>query len=301
MDLIQEPDGRFRAAPGGAPANVAIALARLDENARIFARIGSDAFGTQLAANLRRNGVLLDHVVAAPERSSLAVAQMREDGSADYEFYLENTADWQWQPSELSALAAGARAIHFGSLAATINPGADVIADRIGQIYRADEVIISLDLNIRPSLGFSVERERARVEHLVAHAHVVKASVSDLAWLFPTTPPAEVCARWATRRVVILTRGPEGAVLFRENARPISVPARPVHVVDTVAAGDTFVAALLHRILSGAGRSPAAMLRRGLTEWREDLRFATTAASLACEWAGANPPMLGEVRRALES
>ncbi|MCS4275685.1 carbohydrate kinase [Mycetocola lacteus] len=300
IDLIQEADGRYRPTPGGAPANVAIALTRLGINTRFFGRLGNDRFGALVGENLRRNGVALDDCVQASEPTSVAVANRGQGGAAEYSFYINGTADWQWTDAELAALGKGARALHLGSLAAIMEPGASVIAEHVEKIFAAGKTLISFDLNLQPSLGVSREREHERVSRLVASAHIVKTSVGDLRWLYPDRLPGEVAEIWSRSRAVVLTRGGDGVSLYRPGVRPVDVPARPTTVVDTVAAGDTFVAALLYRLLSGVGKDPAALLRQGPTEWIEHLRFANAAASLACEWPGANPPMLSEVNRAFD-
>ncbi|UCR89136.1 carbohydrate kinase family protein [Mycetocola spongiae] len=300
IDLIQESDGRYRATPGGAPANVAIALTRLGQNTRFFGRLGNDRFGALVGENLRRNGVALDDCVSAAEPTSIAIANLGVGGAAEYAFYLDGTADWQWTREELAGLGTGARALHLGSLAAAVEPGASVIAERVEQIFAEGNTLISFDLNLQPSMGADRQGERERVNRLVSAAHLVKASVSDLAWLYPDRSAEEVATSWSQGRAVAITRGREGVSLFRPGVKPVSMAARPTTVVDTVAAGDTFVAALLHRLLSGVGRDPAAIMRQGPTEWMEHLRFAVAAASLACEWPGANPPMLSEVNRAVD-
>lgn len=300
IDLIQDAEGRYLPTPGGAPANVAIALTRLGEDVRFFGRLGADRFGSIVGENLRRNGVSLDHCVLAPQPTSLAIANRGPEGSSEYSFYLEGTADWQWTPPELLRLGTGERAVHIGSLAAAVEPGASLIAARVEEIFAAGKTLISFDLNLRPSLGLDRAAERARVSRLIAASHLVRASASDLRWLYPDSPAEEIAAAWSRGRPVALTRGVEGATLYRASAAPISLPSYSTTVADTVAAGDTFVAAMLHRLLSGGGTGPAAILRQGPTEWREHLRFAITAASLACQFPGANPPMLGEVMRAFE-
>jgi fructokinase len=120
--------GVFRAAPGGSPANVAVGLARLRVPTRLLARIADDLLGHRLRAHLDANGVDLSFAVRAAEPTSLAIVAVGRDGVVEYDFRVEGTADWQWRDHELAgALDGGVVALHAGSLALTMPPGADVL------------------------------------------------------------------------------------------------------------------------------------------------------------------------------
>jgi fructokinase len=124
MDMV--PAGGvdlFRAAPGGSPANVAVGLARLGVPARLLARLSGDVLGRRLRSHLAGNGVDLSHAVDASEPSSLAIVVLAEDGSADYDFRVDGTADWQWTDAEVADAVDGVLALHVGSLGLTTPPG----------------------------------------------------------------------------------------------------------------------------------------------------------------------------------
>lgn len=128
--LIHDDPRRPLACPGGSPANTAIALARLGTRAALAARFGDDHFGDLLLANLTANGVDLRYAVEAPEPASLAVVSQDADGSPCYGFHVCGTADWAWEPHELPArLPESVQAVHAGSLATALAPGADVLAE----------------------------------------------------------------------------------------------------------------------------------------------------------------------------
>jgi fructokinase len=300
MDLVPAgEDGLFAAAPGGSPANVAVGLARLGVPVRMLARISDDLFGRALRAHLERNDVDLSHAIHAREPSSLAIVGLAADGGAEYDFRVDGTADWQWSDEETqAALDDTVVALHTGSLAATIVPGADVLT-RLVERARASATV-SYDPNCRPLLMGSRETARERVERLVGLADVVKASADDIAWLDPGRPLETVAEEWLQRgpAIVAVTCAADGAFALTRRAGLVRRPARPVEVVDTVGAGDAFTSAILARLwrhdLLGADRRhalaaiPPAALGDLVAE-------AVLVAAITCGRRGADPPTAAEL------
>ncbi|MEU7610460.1 carbohydrate kinase [Micromonospora sp. NPDC049204] len=300
IDLVVTAEGE-RAVPGGSPANVAVTLARLDQPVRLLARLGADEYGRQLAAHLSANRVELDWAVRAPEPTSVAKATLDTSGQASYEFRLAGTADWQWTPDELPDLTgSGATALHTGSLALALAPGAQVLEDLLARERRRDGLTVSIDLNLRPSIVTDRAAEQARVRRQVPLAHVVKASDEDLAWLYPDRSVGDVLAEWRDAGVscALVTRGGEGVWLLAPNGSLHEQPAVRTTVVDTVGAGDSFTGGLLAALadLDALGDRPADRLA-GVTEqqWDVVLRQAATVAALTCARQGADPPHRAEV------
>ena len=294
--------GVFRAAPGGSPANVAVGLARLEVPTRLLARIADDLLGHRLRAHLDGNGVDLSFAVRAAEPTSLAIVAVGPDGVVEYDFRVDGTADWQWREEELAgALDGQVVAVHAGSLALTMAPGADVLQRLLARAGQA--MTVSYDPNCRPLLMGSPEAVRGRVEGLVALADVVKASADDLAWLLPDRPPEQVAEAWLARgpSLVVITLGPAGLVAASRQAGVLRRPGRVVEVVDTVGAGDACMAALLaglHRrdLLGVAGRPALRGMDAGaLTELGDE---AVLAAAITCTRPGADPPTAAELRAA---
>ncbi|HEV2871707.1 MAG TPA: PfkB family carbohydrate kinase, partial [Actinomycetota bacterium] len=156
-------DGLFRAAPGGSPANVAVGLARQEVPTRLLARIADDLLGHRLRAHLDGNGVDLSFAVRAAEPTSLAIVAVGRDGVVEYDFRVEGTADWQWADHELAgALDGPVVALHAGSIALTMPPGADVL-QRLLAAARKD-MTVSYDPNCRPLLMGSPDAVRGRIE-----------------------------------------------------------------------------------------------------------------------------------------
>ncbi|RKR86514.1 fructokinase [Micromonospora pisi] len=307
VDLVPEPDGRYAAHPGGSPLNVAVGLARLDVPTRLLARFSTTALGRRLREHAAANGVDLRYAVDAAEPATLAVVSLTGDGSAGYDFYVEGTADWAWQPSELATALARRGIVHAGSLAVFLPPGADHVGAALSAA-REHGMIVSLDPNVRPGLLGAPAEARARVDHLVCRTHVVKASEEDVGWLYPGHSVEQVLDHWhdlgATLGVVTL--GPHGAVA-RSGNQLLRQAAPALEVVDTIGAGDAFTAGLLAVLSRASWRSapsPGADLDAELSganpSWSEEeivaaLRYAVEVAGATCARPGADPPRWQEL------
>ncbi len=291
VDLIEGPPGGPEAHPGGSPANVAVALARLGEDVGLLTQLGDDPHGRLLLEHLRANGVrlaagsLLD---AAP--TSVARTTLRPDGQADYAF------DVAWRGFD-AAVDAAAACVHTGSIATFLDPGAAHVADLL-RAARATATV-SYDPNCRPSLMGDPTAAVRRVEGLAALSDVVKVSQEDLAWLYPGRRHDEIGRAWLAlgARLVVVTLGADGA--WGSTARAaVTVSPVPVRVVDTVGAGDAFTAGLLHAcraagLLGAANRDRLAGVDvPGLAGM---LAFASQVAGITCARRGADPPTLAEL------
>jgi fructokinase len=302
IDLVDEGGGRYRAHPGGSPANVAVGLARLGVPCSLLARISTDALGGQLVSYLAGNGVSMRDVVRAAEPTTLALASLDGAGQAAYSFYVQGTADWQWRREELpAALAPDVTALHAGSLALALAPGARAVEDLLAAERARGRVTISIDPNIRPPLAVGQAAEVARVERQIRLAHIVKASEEDTSWLYPGLGCESVARAWQRLGpdLVVITMGARGAYALGPDGAEVLRPARPVLVADTVGAGDAFCAGLLDA-LSRAGLlgGAAAISRIGARQVAEVVDWAVLVAALTCERPGADPPTRAEALQA---
>ncbi len=298
-----QPD-QFSAVAGGANANVALALAARGEPHRFLGRISVDSFGQQIRSRLLAGGVSLDLAIEAAEPTTLAIANIDESGVAHYSFYINGTADWAWKASELPSVQQlaklGARAVQFGCLTMAIAPGSGVVVKWLNQL--ANRVTLSHDLNLRPALGFERNRELQRIESLNEISDIIKTSDADLEWLFDLPVGSDldaICHEWSRDgRLIVLTRGEQGAAVYRGGTK-LEVPAPSVDLVDTVGAGDTFMASFLAALsqFGALGSHPRTRITT-LTDAQlnEALSEAVIAAAIACERRGCQPPSLSEIR-----
>ncbi|WP_433161411.1 carbohydrate kinase family protein [Kribbella sp. CA-247076] len=278
-------NGKPKATPGGSPANVAVGLARLGVPTELVTRFGTDAYGDQLGAHLFGNGVQLAPGSVDPGfRTSTATATLDPAGVASYQF------DITWEPPALS-LRRGCPAIHTGSIATVLEPGAKAIHGFLKSMVD-QPVTVTLDPNARPTITPDPVSTWSAVRELAALSDLVKLSDEDCEFLRPGLSVDEIAAELLgveRTRCVVITRGGNGAAGISRDAR-VEVTAPAIEVVDTVGAGDSFMAALvagLHsRGLLGATRLT------GLTaaDLREVVDYAVKAAAITCTRHGADPP-----------
>jgi fructokinase len=291
VDIVSAPGRTAVEHVGGSPANVALGLSRLGIGTQLLTRIGDDDRGRLIRRHLESSGVQLVASSVTAEPTSTATAHLDPAGVASYEFEL----DWALPAS---ATTGDARAVHTGSIAATLAPGGDDVLRLIEAIDGRS--LISYDPNARPALMGDPATALERIERIVRAADVVKVSDEDLAWLLPGTDPLLIAERWRASgpALVVVTLGGAGAVGVLASG-VVEVAAPVITVADTVGAGDALMAGLLDG-LDGAG-----LLRPDRVE---DLRSATAAelapllshavtiAALTCTRPGADPPTRDELR-----
>ncbi|WND34378.1 carbohydrate kinase [Streptomyces sp. BB1-1-1] len=290
-----DPGGlALRALAGGGPANTTVALARLGTPTRFLGRFSHDAFGTLFRARLSASGVDLTGSVTTSEPSTLAVADLDATGQAVYTFYADGAADWQWTDSELAATRNDdVVCLHTGSLALIRRPGGSRIEEHLAQVR--ERATISVDPNVRPLL-VPPSAYRERLPHWCAVTDILRLSEDDCALLAPGSGLEEACDTWHTAgaRLVVLTLGGRGALASLDGER-VTVKAPSVTVADTVGAGDSFTAGLLHR-LAGLGHLGGRLDRLTLDDLTDACSFAAHVAALTCSVPGANPPWAEESR-----
>jgi fructokinase len=289
VDLV--PAGELlRPLPGGSPFNVAVGLGRLGVRTAYLGRLSRDGFGRRLRARLEEERVELDLAAPTDAPTTLAVVHLDEQARASYAFYLEGTSAADLRADGLPLLPEGA-ALHVSLGAVTLDtePAGGALLRLLEREH--ERRLVCLDPNVRPGVIEDLPGYRRRLETALERCDLVKASEEDLALLDPDRDPLDTAARWLTLgpRLVVVTRGPEGAVALRDDDR-VEVPGRDVEVVDTVGAGDAFTSALLAHL---EGR--ALLTRAGLDRLAEDevqalLTVAARHAARTCEREGADPP-----------
>lgn len=282
VDLVAESGGRrFRADPGGGPANIAVGLGRLGSPVTLVTTLGGDAFGRLVTGHLTAAGVA-PSVHPAPF-TPLAVVTVDGAGVPSYDFAIS----WDVPALELPPDTA---VLHAGSLAAAM-------AAAPVEAAMAAAPVVSYDPNIRPRLLGDRACERLRVERQVGLSDVVKASDEDLAWLYPAEDPVQVAHRWRGLgpALVVVTRGARGCVAVTASGR-FERPAPPVEVADTVGAGDAFMSGLLSGLLSAGLLEPGALTRADETALSGPLADALASAAITCTRPGADPPTKEELK-----
>lgn len=301
FDLFSLPgDGpatiRLEGRVGGSPLNVAVGLARFGQPVAYFTKNSSDLFGRRIAAYLKHEGVETRFLIEAANNSTLAVVEVDAAGVPNYAFYTGGTADRSLTPDELPAtFPPEIRAIHIGSYTTATEPTASSLVALVKREH--GRRFISYDPNIRPSIEPDLDVWRRRIASLAGTAHLLKLSSEDAELLFPGKSPEHLAADWIQRgtRLVVMTRGGEGAVGFAAGGCSAAVPGQHVEVVDTVGAGDTFQAAMLTWLEKHDALQAADAAALDSDDLRAMLSFGARAAAITCSRRGADMPRLAEL------
>jgi fructokinase len=212
---------------------------------------------------------------------------------------MRGTADVLWSPATLPELPESCRYLQIGSISLLQDPAGSRITEWV-EANRGKRVIV-FDPNMRPSLLADADDYRRRFGRWLRSTDVLKLSDEDAAILSPGLSLDAAAASYLQGgpKAVVITRGAEGATLYREARPPIDVKPPPVTVADTIGAGDTFTAGLSVSLLEHGVEQPSQIGSINDLTWTEVLRFAATAAALNCTREGADPPGRNELGAAL--
>ena len=297
IDVVRRADGSSQEHVGGSPANVAVGLARLGHSVTLATRVGEDGRGARIANLLAEEGISLTE--GNPKhggRTSVATSTIDASGAAEYSF------DLSWDLLDVAPIE-GVAHVHTGSIAATLEPGASAV---LTTVQRARPyATISYDPNVRPSLMGDPHEVRGKIEALIGLSDVVKASDEDIAWLYDGVPLPDILRLWGQLgpALMVVTRGNRGAVVGLGMAGELtSVDAPDVEVVDTVGAGDSFMAGLLSGLLDagllGGIHGRERLRSASLADIRPAVDRALGCAAITVSRAGANPPHRAELPKA---
>ncbi|WP_207589249.1 PfkB family carbohydrate kinase [Halomontanus rarus] len=278
----------FDRRPGGAPANVAVALARLERTPLFWTRVGDDPFGRFLRETLADHG-LSDRYLETDQdaKTTLAFVTHDESGDRTFTFYREDTADTRMQPGTVDdETLAALEWVHAGGVALSSGSSRTATID-LCERAAAQGCTVSFDPNARPELWPDDETFARVVGETLEHVDVLKATVEELRTLgFEGETPAEIASEVlaGNPHTVFVTRGSEGAVAVASEDAPWSGAGTgrqqtdhsgfDVEVVDTTGAGDAFVAGTIAALADGH-------------DLETTLTFASAVAARATTAAGA--------------
>jgi fructokinase len=271
----------FTARPGGAPANVAVAAARLGSEAAFVGSVGEDLFGDLILRTLEAEGVDTSAVrrCEPPTRTSIAFVEI-SGGERSFTFYRSDpAADELLSAEDVSEVALSwASFVNFGSIPLIKDPARSAI-HRAVELAEELDVPVAFDVNLREHLWESAEAAREVVNPLLDRSQIVKLSDDEISPLLDTQRAEEAAKILLDRGValVFVSLGPEGAFYATKDFEG-EVPSFEVEVLDPTGAGDAFLAAALVCLSEG--------------EWDEETvrkaaRRGTAAGAIACTDYGA--------------
>lgn len=272
----------FVKAPGGAPANVAVAVARLGGRGAFMGQLGDDPFGHYLAGVLAAERVDIRGITYSSEaRTALAFVSNTADGDRSFMFYRHPSADMLMQPADVDTTIIDAyQAFHYGSITFICEPAASALRLALDHALAAGK-FISYDPNLRLPLWASADAARSGMLAGLDYANLLKISEEELRFL---TGGDDVGSLWRERmQLICVTYGAAGAAAYLRDGGCIKAAGYAVPAMDTTGAGDAFVAAMLTSILERKD------------DWREQLPqildFANAVGALTCLQKGAIPSL----------
>ncbi len=279
----------FVKAPGGAPANVAAAVARLGYPSAFMGQVGDDPFGRHLADVLAAEDVDITGLTFSQEaRTALAFVSNTADGDRSFMFYRHPSADMLMQPADVKLSVIDACAVfHYGSITFIHEPAASALTKALDQAVAADK-FISYDPNLRLPLWDSAKAAKAGILSGLKYANLLKISDEELVFL---TGGDDVRPLWRERmQMICVTRGSAGAVVHLKDGTVVEQGGYAVKAADTTGAGDAFVATMLIGILENRADYQAKL--------PEILDFANAVGAMTCLQKGAIPslPTMEEAR-----
>lgn len=278
---------QYDANPGGAPANLAVAAARLGASAAFIGKVGADSFGDLLKQTLRENNVDISALATDPHNATtLAVVSVAPTGERSFSFYREPSADVNLGIGDIPAeLVTNSRILHFGSVSLTCEPSRSATLHAAAAARDAG-AIISYDPNYRASLWPSEQAAITQMKAPLPLVDILKVSDEELPLLTGTAGLEAGAAQLAATgiRLVLVTLGEQGAY-YRFGDATGHIPGVPCQVADTNGAGDTFFGAFL-----------AQLCKTGLDaltvpELETMIAYANKAASITTSRPGAIPAM----------
>jgi len=280
-------DGQnFLKKAGGAPANVAAAIAALGGHVDMAAKVGKDPFGQHLIDLMTEMGVHTKWVIQDPNAfTTFAFVSLMEDGERD--FYFNRGADGQLSIADLTGLNLKEYDIvHFGSATGFL-PG-PLQATYIDLLNRAKEAgaLISFDPNYRHLLfPNNTESFITQSWHYIQACDFFKLSDEEAMLItgLDTVQAAANALRAKTNAVFAITLGKEGTLLSTGHGTEI-ISSIPINAIDATGAGDAFVGAVLYQLI---GTKPADVQSIAIERWRTMISNANKAGARTCEYMGA--------------
>ena len=278
----------FVKAPGGAPANVAVGLAKLGIDAGFIGKVGADAFGDFLRETLQQNSVDTEYLIAGEgSRTTLAFVATRSDGMKDITFYRHPGADIQLSPDEIDTdYLESAELFHYGSVSLSHSPSREATLHAI-RSAKAGGARLSYDPNLRLMLWDNANDAKHWIWEVMPYADIVKLSEEE--WEFVT---GDAGLEYGIDRILrlgvkllVVTLGERGCY-YTNGIINGFVDGFIVDVVDPLGAGDAFVAAMLAQLMQHAD-----LLALERVRLDEIMRYANAAGALATQKVGVIPAL----------
>ena len=277
VDLIPDGENHYLRCAGGAPANVAVGIARLGGESAFIGRVGKDPLGEFMQQSLQQENVQTNHMILDPQQRTSTVVVGLDNGERSFTFMVNPSADQFLQVMDLPNFQAN-EWLHCCSIALINNPSRETTFEAIRRIKAAGG-FFSFDPNLRESLWASFEDMKETVMKAVALADVLKFSEEELTLLTDTQTldnAFEKITALYPEKLIIVTLGKDGALYHLAGKKDI-VAGKALKPVDTTGAGDAFVGGLLSGLSQHVNWQEISVLEQIIRQANASGALATTA------------------------
>lgn len=288
----------FERAAGGAPANVALAVARLGGRSAMISQVGEEAFGTHIIHVLQTGGVDTSFVFRTNRANTgLAFVSLDASGNREFSFYRNPSADLFLSEEQLTpAMFADCGALHFCSVDLVDHPVKQAHRKAIA-LAREQGAFLSFDPNVRLPLWDTPEHCQQAIREFLPEADLIKLSDDEITFVTGCRTEQEAVAQLLEGeghcRMVLITRGAAGSAVYTKNASA-ETETLAVPVVDTTGAGDSFIGSFLYQLMRD-NVTAADFLSLTADQLAQYLQFCAKYASLVVQRKGAIMPTLDEM------
>jgi fructokinase len=287
----------FRKNPGGAPANVAVALSRLGVDVSFVGKVGNDVLGNFLSQKLQSEEVNIDNLILTEEaKTAITFVTLDEDGDRSFDFYIDPSADRFLRTDEIDAeLFEQNKIYHFGSISLIDEPARSATKKGI-ELAHQNGILVSYDPNLREMLWDSLAEAKEMILSVIEQVDILKVSEEELEFLTGTADIEEGAAELKAEfeiLIIFITCGSEGSYYYLND--PGFVEAFKVDAVDTTGAGDAFMSGVLYNF----NETDLTLSEIDNKFLEKTLKFANYSGSLAASASGAMAalPTLKEVQK----
>lgn len=278
-------NSQFIKSPGGAPANVAVGLAKMGIDSYFAGKLGEDVMGRFLFDTLQSFGVKTEMISFTKEaKTGVVFVTNSSNGERAFDFYINPAADQLLEEADIKEdLFEKASVLHYGSIS-LIGESARRATYRAVNTAGEKQMLLSFDPNIRPALWPSIEEAVEQIKEMLPKADIVKVSEEELELISGEAEEERALQQMQKYNipVLIITKGELGSTLIVGKEK-WNVPVEKVDAVDTTGAGDAYVSGLLSAIIE-KGRSIQHLSKE---DWMDIARAASVSGGLAASVKGA--------------
>lgn len=302
IDFIpkDETNTTYYKSPGGAPANVAVGIARLGGKSAFLGKVGDDVLGRFLQDTLTNCGVDVKQMKFISDiRTGVVFVTNTENGEGSFDFYINPSADRYLETTDINETAfKHCKIFHFGSISLIANPVKKTTEHAV-KLAKDNGMIISYDPNLRLMLWETEEDARTTIISMLGQTDVLKLSEEELTFITGESSVDSGVSKLSQYNIplIIVTLGANGCYVFTSDGHE-HVPAMKVNAVDTTGAGDAFVSGILFALNKYVGNIRELQLQEAI----KMAKFAAVSGALAAATKGAMTalPTLPEVEKYLD-